>query len=61
MNSYNEHDDDFLNEPTDSDDGQNTMAVLNTLGGGEDAMRPFASLASLVQWTLAVGCGALTL
>ena len=30
-------------------------------GGGEDAMRPSASLASLVQWTVAVGCGALTL
>lgn len=36
MTSYNGNED-FLDEPID-DDGQNTMAVLSTLGGGDDVM-----------------------
>ena len=74
MNSYNDHDDDFLNEPADNgEEGMNTMAVLNTLGGGEDAMAegeplgldPEAGKAKLSGSTLAVGVvvvlGAVTL
>ncbi|MEO0475092.1 MAG: hypothetical protein AAF085_03850 [Planctomycetota bacterium] len=73
MSSYNDDNEDFLNEPADGDDGLNTMAVLNTIGGGEDAMAegeplgldPDAGKAKLSGSTLAVGVvvvlGAVTL
>lgn len=72
MTSYNDNDE-FLGEPVESDEGLNTMAVLNTLGGGEDAMAegeplgldPDAGKAKLSGSTLAVGVvvvlGAVTL
>ena len=73
MSSYNETDEAFLSEQAD-DDGQNTMAVLSTLGGGgEDALAegeplgldPDSGNAKLSGSTLAVGVvvvlGAVTL
>lgn len=72
MTSYNGNEE-FLDEPVDSDEGLNTMAVLNTLGGGEDAMAegeplgldPDSGKAKLSGSTLAVGVvvvlGAVTL
>jgi hypothetical protein len=74
MSSYNDTDEDFLSENTD-DDGQNTMAVLNTLGGGggDDVLAegeplgldPDSGKAKLSGSTLAVGVvvvlGAVTL
>lgn len=61
MSSYNEHDD-VLGEQAD-DDGLNTMAVLSTLGGGEDALAegeplglaPDGGKAKLSGSSLAVG------
>ena len=40
MSSYNDNEDAFLNDEAGSDDGQNTMAVLSTLGGtgGDDVL-----------------------
>jgi hypothetical protein len=72
MTSYEEQENDFLSEKTD-DDGLNTMAVLSTLGGGDDALAegeplgldPDAGKAKLSGSTLAVGVvvvlGAVTL
>ena len=73
MTSFNGNED-FLDEPIDSDEGMNTMAVLNTLGGGGDdpmaegeplGLDPDAGKAKLAGSTLAVGVvvvlGAVTL
>lgn len=72
MTSYEEKEDDFISEKAD-DEGLNTMAVLSTLGGGEDALAegeplgldPDAGKAKLSGSTLAVGVvvvlGAVTL
>jgi hypothetical protein len=74
MTNFNGNEE-FLDEPVESDEGLNTMAVLNTLGGGggDDAMAegeplgldPDAGKAKLSGSTLAVGVvvvlGAVTL
>ena len=73
MTSFEEQEDDFLSEKS-SDDGMNTMAVLNTLGGGGDdvlaegeplGLDPEAGKAKLSGSSLAVGVvvvlGAVTL
>lgn len=64
MSSYNDNDESFLSEDATSDDGQNTMAVLSTLGGGGDevlaegeplGLDPDSGKAKLSGSTLAVG------
>ena len=71
MSSFNN--DDYLNDSADDDAGMNTMAVLNTLGGGDSAMPegeplgldPDSGKAKLAGSSLAVGVvvvlGAVTL
>ena len=73
MTSYEDNDDQFLSEQTDSDEGLNTMAVLSTLGGGDDVnpegeplgLDPEASKGKVSGSSLAVGVvvvlGAVTL
>jgi hypothetical protein len=63
MTNFSDSDDNYLSEDAATDDGQNTMAVLSTLGGGEDALAegeplgldPDAGKAKLSGSTLAVG------
>lgn len=65
MSSYNDNDESFLSEDAGSDEGQNTMAVLSTLGGGggDDVLAegeplgldPESGKAKLSGSTLAVG------
>ncbi|MFK7788416.1 MAG: hypothetical protein AB8C95_02840 [Phycisphaeraceae bacterium] len=70
MSSYNDTNEEFIGE--EADDGQNTMAVLNTLGGGGNpaegeplGLDPTAGKAKLSGSSLAVGVvvvfGAVTL
>ncbi|MGB0768164.1 MAG: hypothetical protein ACPGYV_10685 [Phycisphaeraceae bacterium] len=73
MTRYEDNDETYLSEQTDSDDGLNTMAVLSTLGGGDDVnsegeplgLDPEAGKAKVSGSSLAVGVvvvlGAVTL